>query len=98
MIGNDMWRLQSKLKILNKRLTQWSRESIGDVHDQVRIGEDKIQDPGGARLTTQLQTGKGRDMLNMSDGSICKTQYTDRKLKSNGLKMVNATRSSFTTS
>lgn len=55
-----MWRLQSKLKILNKRLTQWSRESIGDVHDQVRIWEDKIQDPGGARLTTQLRTGQGR--------------------------------------
>ncbi|XP_016573562.1 uncharacterized protein LOC107871219 isoform X2 [Capsicum annuum] len=41
--GNPMWRLQDKLKRLGKRLTQWSREKIGDVNEQAEIWEAKVQ-------------------------------------------------------
>ncbi|XP_019244355.1 PREDICTED: uncharacterized protein LOC109224223 [Nicotiana attenuata] len=38
-----MWRLRSKLKLLSRRLSQWSREDIGDIHEQVLKCEQKIQ-------------------------------------------------------
>ncbi|XP_075098017.1 uncharacterized protein LOC142175333 [Nicotiana tabacum] len=38
-----MWILQSKLKKLSNRLSNWSRQEIGDINDQVSKWEDKIQ-------------------------------------------------------
>ncbi|XP_059306446.1 uncharacterized protein LOC132057874 [Lycium ferocissimum] len=42
VIGNPMWRLQSKLKILSKNLSTWSREVVGNVFYHVKIWEDKM--------------------------------------------------------
>ncbi|XP_060210726.1 uncharacterized protein LOC132637688 [Lycium barbarum] len=42
IIGNPMWRLQSKLKILSKNLSTWSKEVVGNVYDQVKDWEDKL--------------------------------------------------------
>ncbi|XP_070014522.1 uncharacterized protein [Nicotiana sylvestris] len=42
--GNPMWILQSKLKTLSKRLSQWSRKEIGDINDAVINWEDKLQE------------------------------------------------------
>lgn len=38
-----MWRLEYKLKLFSRRLSQWSREEIGDIHEQVLKWEKKIQ-------------------------------------------------------
>ncbi|XP_018627061.1 uncharacterized protein [Nicotiana tomentosiformis] len=38
-----MWRLQQKLKIPSRRLTQWSKEEIGNVFDQVIDWETNMQ-------------------------------------------------------
>lgn len=43
IIGNSMWRLEYKLKLFSRRLSQWSREEIGDIHEQVLKWEKKIQ-------------------------------------------------------
>ncbi|XP_009788948.1 uncharacterized protein [Nicotiana sylvestris] len=40
--GNPIWILQSKLKALSKRLSQWSRKEIGDINDAVINWEDKL--------------------------------------------------------
>lgn len=32
---NSMWMLQHKLNKLNKKLAQWSKESLGNVFEQV---------------------------------------------------------------
>lgn len=40
--GNAMCRLQSKLKLLSKRLSMWSRETMGDINEQVNLWEAKI--------------------------------------------------------
>ncbi|XP_060216327.1 uncharacterized protein LOC132643819 [Lycium barbarum] len=37
-----MWKLQTKLKLLSRRLSQWSRDSIGDIHVQVNSCEAKM--------------------------------------------------------
>lgn len=42
VIGNPMWRLQSKLKILSKNLSTWSRDFFGNVFDQAKIWEEKL--------------------------------------------------------
>ncbi|OIT33861.1 hypothetical protein A4A49_52065 [Nicotiana attenuata] len=42
--GNPLWRLQQKLKMLSRRLTQWSKEDIGNVFDQVHYWENKMKD------------------------------------------------------
>ncbi|XP_070005613.1 uncharacterized protein [Nicotiana sylvestris] len=34
--GNPLWRLQQKLKMLSKRLTQWSKDDIGNIFNQVQ--------------------------------------------------------------
>ncbi|KAH0698784.1 hypothetical protein KY284_012999 [Solanum tuberosum] len=59
--GNAMWKLQCKLKTLSKKLSQLSRESIGDVHDQVRIREHKIQEL--EELDLLHNTGQSREDL-----------------------------------
>ncbi|XP_060210957.1 uncharacterized protein LOC132637971 [Lycium barbarum] len=41
--GNPMWRLQQKLKNLGRRLSKWSREEIGDVHENTDDWEAKMQ-------------------------------------------------------
>lgn len=41
--GNNIWRLQSKLKLLSRRLSQWSRQEVGDIHKQVLKWEEKVQ-------------------------------------------------------
>nr|XP_009786204.1 PREDICTED: uncharacterized protein LOC104234350 [Nicotiana sylvestris] len=42
--GNYMRRLQLKLKQVSSKLSQWSREKIGSVFDQVKEWEHKMQD------------------------------------------------------
>ncbi|XP_075106825.1 uncharacterized protein LOC142179839 [Nicotiana tabacum] len=41
--GNNIWRLQAKLKLLSRKLSQWSRESIGDIQSNIIKWEEKIQ-------------------------------------------------------
>ncbi|XP_075088349.1 uncharacterized protein LOC142170355 [Nicotiana tabacum] len=41
--GNSMWILQSKLKALSRKLTQWSKEDIGDINEAVNNWEVKLQ-------------------------------------------------------
>ncbi|XP_060194903.1 uncharacterized protein LOC132624090 [Lycium barbarum] len=41
--GNAMWRLHQKLKILSKKLSDWSRTTIGNVFDQTKDWEEKVQ-------------------------------------------------------
>ncbi|XP_070054624.1 uncharacterized protein [Nicotiana tomentosiformis] len=38
-----MWKLHTKLKLLTKRLSQWSRETIRNIHEQVINWEEKVQ-------------------------------------------------------
>lgn len=40
--GNPMWILQSKLKLLSRRLSQWSMNNIGDIHEKVNSWEVKM--------------------------------------------------------
>ncbi|XP_060183174.1 uncharacterized protein LOC132613143 [Lycium barbarum] len=37
--GNPIWHLQSKFKLLSRRLCQWSKESIGDINEERRINK-----------------------------------------------------------
>ncbi|XP_059292005.1 uncharacterized protein LOC132045444 [Lycium ferocissimum] len=41
--GNAMWRLQCKLKNLSRQLSCWSRNSIGDIHENVSTWEAKME-------------------------------------------------------
>lgn len=38
------WRLQQKLKLLSKKLSQWSRDNVGNDFDHVKLWETKMQD------------------------------------------------------
>ncbi|XP_075103911.1 uncharacterized protein LOC142178420 [Nicotiana tabacum] len=40
--GNAMWKLQCKLKALSKKLSNWSRNIIGDVNEKVSSWEAKV--------------------------------------------------------
>nr|XP_016458753.1 PREDICTED: uncharacterized protein LOC107782383 [Nicotiana tabacum] len=42
-MGNPMWILQSKLKALSKRLSQWSRKDIVDINEVVINWDEKLQ-------------------------------------------------------
>ncbi|XP_070046537.1 uncharacterized protein [Nicotiana tomentosiformis] len=53
--GNSIWRLQSKLKLLSKRLSQWSREEIGNIHAHVLEWEDKIQNIEEIEITNNTE-------------------------------------------
>ncbi|XP_059284932.1 uncharacterized protein LOC132038261 [Lycium ferocissimum] len=44
IFGNPMWILQQKLKILSKKLSQWSKDVIGNVYDEVNMWETKMHD------------------------------------------------------
>ncbi|XP_060202876.1 uncharacterized protein LOC132631305 [Lycium barbarum] len=60
--GNSMWQLQSKLKLLTKRLSQWSKDSIGDINEEVNNWEAKmliLED-----MDLQNNTGNDREELN----------------------------------
>lgn len=41
--NNSIWTLQSKLMLLSRRLSQWSREEVGSTHAHVLKWEEKIQ-------------------------------------------------------
>lgn len=41
--GNAMWILLQKLKMLTKKLSEWSRNDIGNIYDQVVDWEAKVQ-------------------------------------------------------
>ncbi|XP_019258738.1 PREDICTED: uncharacterized protein LOC109236955 [Nicotiana attenuata] len=60
--GNAMWRLKSKLKLLAKHLSQWSRENIGDIHEQVSSWEAKVQIL--EEMDMQNNNEQGREELN----------------------------------
>ncbi|OIT35442.1 hypothetical protein A4A49_24660 [Nicotiana attenuata] len=49
--GNPLWRLQQKLKMLSRRLTQWCKEDIGNVFDQFQYWENKMRDLEQSDLT-----------------------------------------------
>ncbi|XP_070052664.1 uncharacterized protein [Nicotiana tomentosiformis] len=40
---NAIWRLQSKLKLLSKHRSQWSKDKTRDIHEQVCSWEAKVQ-------------------------------------------------------
>ncbi|XP_059295411.1 uncharacterized protein LOC132048739 [Lycium ferocissimum] len=42
--GNSMWILQEKLKKLSKKLSQWYKDTIGDVFQQVKNYEELVLD------------------------------------------------------
>lgn len=43
-MGNPMWILQSKLKALSKRLSQWSRNDVWDIIEALISWEERLQD------------------------------------------------------
>lgn len=68
--GNAMWRLQSKLKALSKRLSKWSRDIIGDVNEQVLIWEAKMQLLED--IDQDNNTEQGREELNKGHAEYIK--------------------------
>lgn len=56
--GNSMWRLQSKLKLLAKRLSKWSREEIGDIYEQVSKWKDKVQELEEFDINNNTEQGR----------------------------------------
>ncbi|XP_075098066.1 uncharacterized protein LOC142175380 [Nicotiana tabacum] len=56
--GNSMWRLQQKLKLLSKRLSQWSKEDIGNIYDQVHVWEVKVHDLEEMELVNNTDTSR----------------------------------------
>lgn len=40
--GNSLWKLQQKLKAVSKGLTSWSKESVGNVFQNVKKLEEDI--------------------------------------------------------
>lgn len=53
-----MWKLQSKLKILSKKLSDWSREDIGDVNEHVLKQEKKVQEKEKMDSLTNIDQGR----------------------------------------
>ncbi|XP_070015489.1 uncharacterized protein [Nicotiana sylvestris] len=43
IVGYHIWILQSKLKLLSRKLIQWSREEIRDINDLIIKWEGKVQ-------------------------------------------------------
>nr|XP_016513122.1 PREDICTED: uncharacterized protein LOC107830159 [Nicotiana tabacum] len=52
-----MWRLQQKLKKVGRRLSQWSRKTIGDVYEQVEEWEAKVQNLEDINLLYNTEQG-----------------------------------------
>ncbi|XP_060202921.1 uncharacterized protein LOC132631356 [Lycium barbarum] len=68
--GNPMWRLQQKLKILSKELSKWSRNSIGDVLENVKKFEKEVSDAETAYLNSDSNTD--RTLLNKAKAEYIK--------------------------
>nr|XP_009783630.1 PREDICTED: uncharacterized protein LOC104232192 [Nicotiana sylvestris] len=68
--GNALWKLQQKLKKLSKRLTQWSKEEIGNVHEQVKLWESKMNDL--EELDLQYNFNSSREELNKGQAKYIK--------------------------
>ncbi|XP_009772930.1 uncharacterized protein [Nicotiana sylvestris] len=64
VVGNPMWILQSKLKALSKRLSQWSRYEIGDINEAVTNWEDKLQELKDIDIEDNSE--KSREDVNMA--------------------------------
>ncbi|XP_075085213.1 uncharacterized protein LOC142168437 [Nicotiana tabacum] len=62
ILGDPMWRLQAKLKLLSRRLSQWSKEVVGSINDQVNCWEAKMQ--ALEELGIIHNTEQGREELN----------------------------------
>lgn len=73
VIGNLMWRLQSKL-MPSKNLSNWSRKVAGDVFDQVKNWEEKLHYLEEQDL---LHVAKSliKDKLNTLYGCPCKRTH-----------------------
>ncbi|XP_075089930.1 uncharacterized protein LOC142171470 [Nicotiana tabacum] len=68
--GNSMWRLQQKLKLLGNELTQWSKEDVGNVFDQVNTREDKMLNL--EELDTLNNTDQFREEINKGQAEYIK--------------------------
>ncbi|XP_016513333.1 uncharacterized protein LOC107830320 [Nicotiana tabacum] len=68
--GNAMWRLKSKLQTLSRKLGQWSRESIGDIYEQLNSWESKVQQL--EELDLQQNTEDSREELNKAHAEYVK--------------------------
>ncbi|XP_059301933.1 uncharacterized protein LOC132053854 [Lycium ferocissimum] len=60
--GNPMWRFHQKLKRLGRRLATWSRNEIGDVHENAEVWENKMQILED--LDMEARTENSREELN----------------------------------
>ncbi|XP_060188384.1 uncharacterized protein LOC132617405 [Lycium barbarum] len=58
--GNPMWILQQKLKTLARELSKWSRNSIGDVFENVKKFEKEVSDAEPAYLNSDADTDRMR--------------------------------------
>ncbi|XP_059277778.1 uncharacterized protein LOC132031942 [Lycium ferocissimum] len=77
---NPMWILLQKLKILSKKLSQWSREVIGNVYDKVNVWEAKMQDL--ENMDSSLNTEKTREELNKGNAEYIRwLDMQDKLLK-----------------
>lgn len=56
--GNPMWILQSKLKMLSKTHSLWSREQIGDINENTIKWEAKLQNL--EEIDIQIRTKQSR--------------------------------------
>lgn len=56
--GNSMWKLQQKLKRVRKRLSQWSRNEIGDMNGLVEEWESKIEYLENEDMMRMIETSR----------------------------------------
>ncbi|XP_060210304.1 uncharacterized protein LOC132637191 [Lycium barbarum] len=74
---NEFWQ---KLKILSKKLGQWSREVIGNVYDEVNVWEAQMQDL--ENMDRSLNTEKTREELNKGNAEYIRwLDMQDKLLK-----------------
>lgn len=66
-----MWRLQQNLKLLSNRLSDWSRNVIGDMYQNVKEWEEKIQALEEVELITNME--QNREDLNKSHAEYGQT-------------------------
>ncbi|XP_059295379.1 uncharacterized protein LOC132048699 [Lycium ferocissimum] len=80
IFGNPMWILQQKLKILSKKLSQWSRDVIGNVYDEVNMWETKMHDL--ENLDSSINTEQTREDLNKGNAEYIRwLDMQDKLLK-----------------
>nr|XP_016448725.1 PREDICTED: uncharacterized protein LOC107773821 [Nicotiana tabacum] len=58
--GNSMWRLQQNLKLLSRRLSQWSKEYIGNIYEQVHMWGAKVHDLEELNLANNTDTSRAK--------------------------------------